>query len=83
MIMNNEANIARNLMSKAAYFLLLMDGSKVKKWVERQHDWLNKIETEPWQYPLPHGMNVWQVVEAELKKAFIDYVAHKKAHNDL
>ena len=30
MIMNNEANIAQNLMFKAAYFLLLMDGSKVK-----------------------------------------------------
>ena len=34
-------------MSKASYFLSLLSGSKVVGWVERQHDWLDKIEADP------------------------------------
>ena len=70
-------------MSKALYFLSLLSGSKVVRWVERQHNWLNKIEANPHGYPLPYGVDIWQVLEAEFKKAFIDYAAREKAHDNL
>ena len=83
MRMNEGANIARNPMSKASYFLSLLSGSKVVRWVERQHDWLDKVEAGPHEYLLPYGLDIWQVIEAEFKKAFIDYMAREKAHDDL
>ena len=70
-------------MSKASYFLSLLSGSKVVRWVEWQHDWLDKVEANPHKYPLPYGLDIWQVIEAEFKKAFIDYMAREKAHDDL
>ena len=83
MQVNKGANIAQNLMSKASYFLSLLSGLKVVGWVERQHDWLDKIEADPHEYLLPYGLDIWQVLEAKFKKAFIDYTAKEKAHNDL
>ena len=83
MQMNERANIAQNPMSKASYFLSLLSESKVVGWVERQHDWLDKVEANPHEYPLPYGLDIWQVIEAEFKKAFINYTAREKAHDDL
>ena len=83
MQMNEGANIARNPMSKASYFLSLRSGSKVVGWVERQHDWLDKVKADPHEYLLPYGLDIWQVIEAKFKKAFIDYMAREKAHDDL
>ena len=83
MWMNEGANITQNLMSKASYFLSLLSGSKVVRWVEWQHDWLDKIEVDTHRYPLPYGLDIWQVLEAEFEKAFINYVAREKAQNDL
>ena len=83
MQMNDGANIAQNLMSKALYFLSLLSESKVVGWVKWQHDWLDKIEADPYGYSLPYGLDIWQVLGAEFKKAFIDYVAREKAHDDL
>ena len=70
-------------MLKASYFLSLLSGLKVVVWVERQHDWLDKVEADPHKYLLPYGLDIWQVIEAEFKKAFINYTAREKAHNDL
>ena len=81
--MNEGANIARNPMSKASYFLSLLSRSKVVGWVEQQHDWLDKVEADPHEYLLPYGLDIWQVIEAKFKKAFINYVAREKAHDDL
>ena len=81
--MNSGANIAWNSMSKALYFLSLLLGLKVVEWVEQQYNWLDKIETNPYEYPLPYGLNIWQVLEAKFKKAFFNYVAGEKAHNNL
>ena len=83
MRMNEGAHIARNLMSKASYFLSLLSGLKVVRWVEWQHNWLDKIEVDPHGYPLPYGLYLWQVLEAEFEKAFIDYMAREKAHDNL
>ena len=83
MQMNEGANIAWNLMLKASYFLSLFSASKVVEWVEQQHNWLDKIEANPYEYPLPYGLDIWQVLEAKFKKAFIDYMAREKAHNNL
>ena len=70
-------------MSKASYFLSLFSGSKVVRWVEQQHDWLDRIKADPHKYPLPYGLDIWQVIEAEFKKAFINYMAREKAHDNL
>ena len=70
-------------MLKASYFLSLLFGSKVVRWVEQQHDWLDKIEADPHGYLLFYGLDIWQVLEAKFKKAFIDYVAREKAHDNL
>ena len=70
-------------MSKASYFLSLFTGSKVVGWVKRHHDWLDKIKADPHEYPLPYGLDIWQVLEAEFKKAFIDYAAREKGHDNL
>ena len=83
MRMNEGANIAQNPMSKASYFLSLLSRSKVVGWVERQHDWLDKIKADPHKYLLLYGLDILQVLEAEFKKAFIDYMAREKAHDNL
>ena len=70
-------------MSKASYFLSLLSGSKVVGWVKQQHDWLDKIKADPHGCLLFYGLDIWQVLEAKFKKAFIDYVAREKAHDNL
>ena len=46
-------------------------------------NWLDKLEADPHEYPLPYSLDVWQVLEAEFKKAFINYMAREKAYDDL
>ena len=83
MQMNEGANITWNPMLKASYFLSLFSESKVVEWVKQQHNWLDKIEANPHEYLLPYGLDIWQVLEAEFEKAFIDYMAREKAHDNL
>jgi len=78
MRMNNEANIARDPVKKSAYFLSLIDGPKVKGWVNRQRDWLDKVEADP-----TRRMTVWQALEQEFKSAFDDYAGRKRAQEEI
>jgi hypothetical protein len=81
MLMNRRAAVAKDLIAQSVYFLLLLGGSKVDNWTERQYEWLDQIEADPWL--LPHGMNAWHALEQEFKHTFIDYAAHEKAHDTL
>jgi len=81
MMMNRRSTIARDPLSKSAYFLSLIGGSKAEGWAECQYAWLDEIEGDP--YSLPHGMNAWQALEQDFRTSFIDYAVHEKAHEQL
>jgi Retrotransposon gag protein len=59
----------------------LIGGPKVEGWIQRTYDWLDNVEANP--SLLPFKMNTWQALEAEFKKAFIDYAAHERAQDEL
>jgi hypothetical protein len=51
MCLNNNSTIAKDLMKKATYFLSLVKGDNVHRWVLQQDEWLDKViegdETPP------------------------------------
>jgi hypothetical protein len=47
----------------------------------RMHAWLENVEDDP--YILPHSMNVWQALEQDFLKAFIDYAENERAQKKL
>jgi len=73
--------IAQDPLSKSAYFLSLVEGSKADGWAKRQYAWLDKVERDP--YMLPHQMSTWDALEQDFKTSFIDYAVHEKAHKQL
>ena len=81
MMINRRSAIARDPLSKSAYFLSLVGGSKADGWAERQYAWLDEVEHDP--YMLPHQMSVWDTLEQDIKMSFIDYAVHEKAHKQL
>jgi Retrotransposon gag protein len=81
MLMNRNVAIACDPCAKAAFFLSLIGGPKVEGWIQHTYDWLDNVKADP--SLLPFKMNAWQALEAEFKKAFIDYTAHKRAQDKL
>ena len=81
MMMNRRSAIARDPLSKAAYFLSLVGGSKADGWAERQYAWLDEVERDP--HILPYRMTAWDALEQDFKTSFIDYAVHEKAHEQL
>ena len=81
MMMNRRSAIARDPLSKSAYFLSLVGGSKADGWAERQYAWLDEVERDP--YILPHGMTAWDALEQDFRTSFIDYAVYEKAHEQL
>ena len=81
MLMNAGACIAHNLMACCAYFLSLINGPKVKGWVEQMYNWLNSIEQIPGL--IPPRQNAWQVLEGRFKSAFIDYAENVCTQEEL
>ena len=61
MSMNRKANIARDPVTKSAYFLSLMSGPSVEEWVFPQDVWLEKAEDDPM---------AWQMLEQKFKNDF-------------
>jgi hypothetical protein len=51
MMMNRQATIAKDPISRLAYFLLLIGGPEANTWVEHQYSWLNRIEADPQLLP--------------------------------
>jgi hypothetical protein len=79
--MNKEAKLIKDPISRCAYFLSLIDGPRVKGWVQRQLNWLDRVKER--DEVLPWNMNAWDVLQKEFKKAFMDYAEHKRAYNEL
>jgi hypothetical protein len=73
MIMNDNTRIARNPLTRAAYFLNNLKGAPlvVQYWVDRNSDWLMQVKSDPGV--LPEGKNAWEVLEADFKESFKDY----------
>jgi hypothetical protein len=61
MSMNRKANLARDPVTKSAYFLSLMSSPSVEEWVFPQDVWLEKAEDDP---------TAWQTLEPKFKNDF-------------
>ena len=81
MMINQWSAIAQDPLSKSAYFLSLIGGSKADGWAEQQYIWLDKVKCDP--YVLPHRMSAWDALEQDFKTSFIDYAVYEKAHEQL
>jgi hypothetical protein len=81
MLMNQHVMIAQDPYMKSAFFLSLMEGQKVKGWMQHTYNWLDQVEANPTM--LPFKMMAWQALEANFKWSFIDYAEHKHAQDEL
>lgn len=81
MRINGDANIAKVPAMRSAYFLSLINGPKVKWWVNRQYDWLERVEADP--TILPRRTTVWQALEQEFRSAFFDYAGRERAQQEI
>ena len=78
---NDGAAIARDPWRKALYFLSLVEGPKVEGWVDRNSDWLMRVERDPGI--LPPDKDEWEVIEDDFKRSFIDSSGPERAHCEL
>ena len=81
MLMNDGATILHNPIKQCAYFLSLIEGSKVEGWTDRSYEWLDKVQNR--KTTIPFGMMAWKVLECDFCNAFVDYTEHEWAANDL
>ena len=70
MIMNRDSAIARDPYKKCAYFMGRIRGQKTRGWVQRNYDWLDRVETDEDELL---GRSPWAVLEEDFKRAFVDY----------
>jgi len=68
-------------MCGCAHFLSLIDGPEVKGLIERLYDWLHNVESG--KSPLLFDRMAWGVLEADFKRAFVDYTKQERAHNEM
>jgi hypothetical protein len=81
MIMNRDTKIVHDPWMKCAYFLGLVEGAQVEGWIMRMHAWLEEVEADPSM--LPYRMSVWQALEQEFLKAFVDYAKSERVQKKL
>lgn len=81
MLMNDDATILRNPIKRCAYFLSLIEGSKVEGWTERSYEWLDKLQAK--KTTLPFGMTAWEALKQDFRNAFVDYAEHERAADEL
>ena len=81
MLMNDGAMISCNLIKRCAYFLSLIEGSKVEGWTDHSYEWLDKVQTG--KTTIPFGMTAWEVLECNFCNTFVDYAKHEHAADDL
>jgi hypothetical protein len=80
MIMNWDSAIARDPYKKCAYFMGRIQGQKTWEWVQRNYDWLDRVETDEEELL---RRSPWAVLKEDFKRAFVDYAQQEKAHNQL
>jgi hypothetical protein len=81
MMMNMGSAIEKHPFKKTSYFLSLIRGPKAQGWKNRMIKYAKAASRKPSM--LPYRMDIWDVTEAEFKKAFLDYAEHERASNDL
>jgi hypothetical protein len=80
MIMNWDSAIAKDHYMKCTYFMGRIRGQKTQGWVQRNYDWLDRVEGDPEEL---YGRSPWAVLEEDFKRSFVDYAQQEKAHDDL
>ncbi len=78
--MNCDSSIAWDSYKKCAYFMGLIWGTNIQGWVQRNYDWLDEVEQDPYNL---HSGEPWPVLEADFHRSFMDYVEQEKAHDEL
>ena len=61
MLMNDGATISHNPIKRCAYFLSLIEGSKVEGWTDCSYKWLDKVQNN--RASIPFGMTAWEVLK--------------------
>jgi len=81
MLMNRKADIAKDPISKCIYFMSLLNGEKVNRWVDMAFNWLEEIEADP--SLIDQFSNPWKMMEAKFKVSFTDYAERERAQDQL
>ena len=81
-LVNSHTDIARDPLLRAAYFLNILGASPatVDWWVKTKLRWFRQIKSNP---DLLEGKTAWEVLEADFKKSFDDYLGRQIASTNL
>src|SRR5712691_13508035 len=80
MLMNDDASISRNNIKKCTYFLSLIEGPKVKGWMECMYEWLDAAKDNP---RILMGRSAWEHISREFLDTFIDYAESERAQDEM
>jgi len=80
MIINQDSAIAKDPYKKCAYFMGCIRGQKTRGWVQRNYDWLDRVEEDPEEL---YGRSPWAILEEDFKRSFVDYAQQEKAQDEL
>jgi hypothetical protein len=64
MIMDRDSAIARDPYKKCTYFMGRIRGQKTRGWVQRNYDWLDRVEDNPEEL---YGRSPWVILEEDFK----------------
>jgi hypothetical protein len=64
MIINRDSAIARDPYKKCTYFMGCIRAQKTRGWVQRNYDWLDRVEDNPEQL---YGRSPWVILEEDFK----------------
>jgi len=81
MLMNRKADIAKDPILKCIYFMSLLDGEKVNRWVDMAFKWLEEIKANP--SLIDRFSNPWKMMEEKFKVSFTDYAEREHAQDQL
>ena len=82
MFLNRRTEIAREPLMRATYFLNILGDSPVtvRWWVKQKLRWLRQVKSNP---DLLDGKNAWEVMEADFKESFDDWLGRQIARSNL
>jgi len=78
--MNRDSAIARDPYKKCAYFMGRIRGQKTRGSVQRNYNWLDRVEDDPEEL---YGRSPWAILEEDFKRSFVDYAQQEKAQDEL
>jgi hypothetical protein len=82
MFLNRRTEISRDPLFRATYFLNILGDSPatVNWWVKQKSYWLQQVKSNP---DLLEGKNAWEVLEADLKQSFDDWLGRQISRTNL